>query len=293
MDTPTHALMIFVDGLGLAPPGPKNPITRPETPVLFRWLNEAAVPVDAALGVPGLPQSATGQTALLTGVNAARLLGRHAEGFPGPTLRASIRERNLFRLLTERGLRCAFANAYYVTDQQDLRLHRLQSVTTVMTLSALGEVRDARALEEDRAVYHDLTREALRTRGYAGPPIAPEEAADHLMRMAEENAFTLFEFFQSDQAGHGGEADRIRRVLNRLDRFLGRLERFVARPGRLLILTSDHGNIEDSTVRTHTLNPVPLVALGAGSETLKTRVRALTDFTPAVLDQLKSLDALP
>jgi hypothetical protein len=40
--------------------------------------------LDASLCVPGLPQSATGQAALLTGLNAPELMGRHIEGFPPP-----------------------------------------------------------------------------------------------------------------------------------------------------------------------------------------------------------------
>ena len=52
-------------------------------------------PVDACLGVPGLPQSATGQTALFTGVNAPALVGDHVTAFPTTPLRRVIAEHSL------------------------------------------------------------------------------------------------------------------------------------------------------------------------------------------------------
>ena len=43
--------------------------------------------LDATLGVPGLPQSGTGHVALLAGVNAPALHGRHQPHFPPVALR--------------------------------------------------------------------------------------------------------------------------------------------------------------------------------------------------------------
>ncbi|HXT50199.1 MAG TPA: phosphoglyceromutase, partial [Thermoanaerobaculia bacterium] len=38
--------------------------------------------LDAVLGVPGLPQSGTGQTTLFTGVNAQASIGHHVPALP-------------------------------------------------------------------------------------------------------------------------------------------------------------------------------------------------------------------
>jgi len=66
-------LLILVDGIGLGDQEPdKNPMAVART----RWFQcfrdhissvngRLVIPTDASLGVPGLPQSATGQTALL------------------------------------------------------------------------------------------------------------------------------------------------------------------------------------------------------------------------------------
>ena len=111
-------LFVFVDGLGLAPPGPANPLSAlaggplaslggkaPEA--LFRL-----IAADACLGAPGPPQSATGGTSLFTGVNAPALVGGHLSGFPNRVLREALAREGLLRRARERGARAEFANAY-------------------------------------------------------------------------------------------------------------------------------------------------------------------------------------
>ncbi|OGV42533.1 MAG: hypothetical protein A2X46_04500 [Lentisphaerae bacterium GWF2_57_35] len=285
MDGEFKTVLIFVDGLGLGPADPVlNPIHSGVCPVLERLLAEHSVPVDACLGVPGLPQSATGQTALLTGINAPEIMGRHVEGFPGPELKAIVEQHNVFGKLMRNGYKPAFANAYHMESWTEAMRRKMQSVTTVMTLKSLGVVRDTRMMLEGRAVYQDLTRATLRERGFDGPLTTPRQSAADLKRIAAEEDFTLFEFFQTDRKGHGGVLSDIHQVLAMLDEFLAELSSFAEQPNRLFLLTSDHGNIEDFSTRTHTKNPVPLVALGAGAEHFKRRVRKLTDFVPALLE---------
>lgn len=269
-------LFVFVDGLGLGSDDPAiNPMAdRNRFPNLGKIL-EQSVPLDAALGVPGLPQSATGQAALLTGLNAAKLMGRHIEGFPPSRLKELVQEHNIFSKLLAAGKTCTFANAYWLDDIAHIPARRA-SVTTVATLAAFGGVRGKSDLLANRAVYHDLTRERLRERGYDGPLITPEDAAEHLIGMASEHDFTLFEFFETDHAGHSGDPERIFQTLEKLDRFFGVMLRF----NGLLIVTSDHGNIEDSTARSHTMNPVPLFV--SDPEPFR-MLESIDQLTPAIL----------
>ena len=284
-DGPPRTLMVFVDGLGIGRDDPAlNPVVGGASPHLADLLARHAVPVDATLGVPGLPQSATGQTTLLTGVNAAVAIGRHKEGFPGPALRAIIREENLLSRLVRRGWTAAFANAYFMDEVSHRYIRQHPSVTTVAALAAFGRVRGPEEMLRGEAVCHDLTREGLRARGYQGPLLSPEESAAHLLRVARTQDFTLFEFFQTDRAGHRGDRALAEEVLRRFDRFLRPLVSFAARPGCLVVLTSDHGNIEDLSIRTHTTHPVPLAAVGQGAAHLLARMRTLEDFTPTLLE---------
>ena len=280
-----QVVLIFVDGLGLGGVDPAiNPIHNGACPNLERLLDGHAVPIDASLGVPGLPQSATGTTAILTGVNAVQIAGRHVEGFPSGPLKEVIRKENIFTKLAAMGLTSTFANAYFVDEVAEVEKGRHQSVTTVAALSAFGRVRDKAMLEQNEAVYQDLTRESLRARGYTGPLVSPAESAHHLMAIARQHHFTLFEYFQTDRAGHSGEPAQVRKALSLLDEFVGALLPLANGEGMLLAMTSDHGNIEDGRTQAHTLNPVPFVAMGPGSKALETRVKSIVDVTPALLE---------
>src|SRR5437762_10299201 len=116
-------LLIFVDGLGIGARGPHNPLDllgeeasplavfQDEEPRLA--LGGTLVRTDATLGVEGRPQSASGQTTILTGVNAPALLGYHKQGFPNKALLEIIRDHSIFRILLQAGIApVAFANAY-------------------------------------------------------------------------------------------------------------------------------------------------------------------------------------
>lgn len=269
-------LFVFVDGLGIGSDDPAiNPLAETEKFPNLGKLLKNSIPLDAALGVPGLPQSATGQAALLTGLNAPKLMGRHIEGFPPPRLKELVQEYNIFSRLLAAGKTCTFANAYWLEDSAHIPPRRV-SVTTVATLAAFGGVRGRADLLSDRAVYQDLTREKLRERGYDGPLITPEEAAEHLIGIASSHDFTLFEFFETDHAGHSGDPQKIFQSLKKLDRFFSGIWSFTG----LLIVTSDHGNIEDSSARSHTANPVPLFA---SQPEFFQRVERIDQLTPAVL----------
>jgi len=281
MDDGLKIIFIFVDGFGIGENDPAdNPLCGDRFPVLEKLISDA-VSLDACLGVAGLPQSATGQTALLTGVNAPQAMGRHIEGFPPPTLKKLIEHENLFKKLLKLDKRCTFANCYLNVDPHQIPSRR-QSVTTVMTLSALGQVRGNAELEDGRSVCHDITRRTMHTRGYTGEPITPEEAAEHLIATAEENDFTLFEHFLTDRAGHTGDMEHAVQCLETLERFVAAVSRFADTPNHLMLLSSDHGNIEDLSTRTHTRNPVPLIALGQKAAMFKT-ARSLCDVTPAII----------
>jgi len=275
-------IFVFVDGLGLGSHDPEiNPLHDARFPNLTKLLAHA-IPVDTCLGVDGLPQSATGQATLLSGVNAAKKMGRHIEGFPPAALKKLIEKESLFSKLRKLGKHCTFANSYWIDDPHNIPPRR-QSVTTVMALTALGDVRGKKELLAGKAVNHDITRWTMHTRGYDGPLISPEEAADHLLGIGEENDFTLFEYFLTDRAGHSRDRDLVYQTLETLEQFLPKVATFAEQPNHLFLLCSDHGNIEDLSVFTHTKNPVPLIALGDQAESFHA-LKTLADVTPVILD---------
>ena len=276
-------LFLFIDGVGLSKPAADNPVNEEVCPTLCRLFTEHAKPVDACLGVEGAPQSATGQATMFTGVNCPMVMGKHCEGFPGLELRKIIEQNNLFLQLKKRGKKVKFADAYLVDSAEELAERRFKSVTTVMALTTPDTVSTADDLVADRAVMQDITRETIQDRYPDIPVIAPQRAAEHLFTIARENDFTLFEFFQTDVSGHSMDYARACEVLRLYDRFLTALIRRTEAAGITVVMTADHGNIEEINERQHTRNPVPFVAYGPKEKFLRDRVSSLQDVTPALL----------
>ena len=276
-------IFLFIDGVGLRGPATDNPVNPEVCPTLCRLIAQHSVPIDACLSVPGLPQSATGQATMFTGVNAPVFMGRHCEGFPGPSLRKKIEEDNLFLRLKALGKRVRFADAYLVDSAEELAARRFKSVTTVMALTVPEVVSTTDDLMDNAAVMQDLTRETIQDRYPDIPVITPENAAAHLFSIARLNDFTLYEFFQTDVAGHSMDYARACAVLRLYDRFLSALVRFTRAAGITVLMTSDHGNIEEINERGHTRNQVPFIAFGPREEDFRTHVKSLIDVTPAIL----------
>jgi hypothetical protein len=291
-------LLIFVDGVGIGKRGAQNPLDgiASEFFSVFEG-EEPSLPfdgrmavTDARLGVEGLPQSATGQTAILTGVNAAALIGRHLHGYPSPRLKAALAEHSIYRQLINRGRAVTFANAY--TRSYVDNLPRFISVTTVAAMSAGVQLRMLEDLQAGRAVSHDFTNHFLIERGFKVEPMTPEEAGANLARVAAEHDFTLYEHFITDRIGH--ERDRelayrlVREHIPRLTRFVRAVLDTADLSRQTVMTTSDHGNIEDHSTRVHTMNPVATLAFGPRREFIASRVRSLTDITPAIIESIES-----
>ncbi len=278
-----RVIFLFIDGVGIRPPAADNPVNPEVCPVLCRLLAEHAKPIDACLGVEGVPQSATGQATMFTGVNCAAAMGKHCEGFPGPALRKIVEDNNLFLQLSRRGKRVKFADGYLIDSAEELQLHRFKSVTTVMALTVPRTIATAEDLANNNAVYQDITRETIQERYPDIPVISPQRAAEHLFDIALEYDLTLFEFFQTDVSGHSMDYERACEVLRVYDQFLATLVRFAENAGITLIMTADHGNIENMSERGHSLNPVPFIVRGPKEREILNSVDSLVDVTPAIL----------
>lgn len=276
-------IFLFIDGVGLREAAADNPVNPEVCPTLCRLIERHSKSVDACLGVEGLPQSATGQATMFTGVNCSKAMGKHCEGFPGPGLRKIIEENNLFLQLKKRGKKVKFADAYLVESPDELAQRRYKSVTTVMALTTPEVITTAEDLMEDRALMQDLTRETIQDRYPDIRVIPPQRAAEHLFAIARENDFTLYEFFQTDVSGHSMDYQRACAVLRTYDRFLAALVRFTEVAGMTIVMTADHGNIESIDDRGHTRNPVPFIAFGPREKELRERVESLVDVTDSVL----------
>jgi bisphosphoglycerate-independent phosphoglycerate mutase (AlkP superfamily) len=136
-------------------------------------------------------------------------------------------------------------------------------------------------LLEGRAVVHDLTHWRMREWGYDLPERTPEEAGAILARESERLSFSLFEYFETDRAGHAQDRETALRCLEDLDRTLETLLSAIDLSETTVAVVSDHGNLEDERVGTHTLNRAFFAAWGpAAAGPMPER---LTDIVPFAL----------
>lgn len=293
--------LFFIDGFGLGRSDPAvNPFLQARLPNFRSLLGGKSlvadsfpvvgppawgVATDATLEVPGLPQSATGQTTILTGVNASKVLGWHMNAHPTPTLKAILNEHSIFKRVAETGLSAGFLNAYRPEFFNGDPKYR-PSASTVAAMAAGMTFRDFEDLRAGRAVYHDIDHSFLAQKGYEISPVDPAEAGRRAGRLAEPFDFTMYEHFLTDFAGHAREMEPAIDLLERIDRFLGGLLETLDLQQTLLVITSDHGNIEDLSVKTHTMNPVPTIAAGPGAGEFTAGIRSLTDIYPGMLRAL-------
>jgi 2,3-bisphosphoglycerate-independent phosphoglycerate mutase len=295
--------LVFCDGMGL---GANDPATNPffHAPMttlrglfgkiptrddgIFYGENAILIPTDARLGVAGMPQSGTGQTTIFTGVNAPAAIGEHLGPYPNEALRTILKEHSIFKQLDALGFSTAFGNAYppFFFDRLQRGTAR-RTATLQAALAGKVRVRDVNDLAASEAVSGLAMNNKYWVERNAGVPlITAHIAGENLMRLAQQFDFTAFEYAPTDMVGHKDSREDILTVLNEVDEFWGGIVSQMNLETDLVIITSDHGNIEDWTAKGHTLNAVPTILIGAWRERLVDRIHSLEDITPAVVQFL-------
>jgi len=222
--------------------------------------------LDACLGVDGLPQSATGQATLLCSQNIPAAIGYHYGPKPNPVVGEFLRIGNLFSTLYKGGKRTSFLNAYppryFEVIQSGLRIY---SAIPLAVTSAGLKLKDAVDLFVGEALSADFTAQGWRTQlGISDTPVFDHyHAGQHLAILASAYDFSFFEFWLSDYAGHSQNMTDACNLLEAFDKVLGGLVEAWDDNEGLILITSDHGNLEDVSTRRHTRNPVPALLIGA------------------------------
>ncbi len=295
-------ILLFIDGIGLAPPDfPDNalgdflreytglPFVDADGPVFFD--GGVLAPLDACLGVKGIPQSATGQTTIFTGHNAPAVLGYHLFAYPSTPLIDLIRRYGLPGEVRRRGGSATSLNLY--TRDYFRRVRQSErprfSVSTHLIMDGGGEFRYEEDYAAGKAVFMDLTGRLLRDHGVDVEVISPVESADNLLRVVREDQpdLTMFEYFLTDHFGHKMRRAALEKCLADLSAFTGRI--LEERPeGVNVMIVSDHGNAEDLSQGNHTRNPVPGLVF-ADEDVCRAwadKANDLTDITPFLLNRL-------
>ena len=218
--------------------------------------------IDACLGVEGVPQSATGQTCLFTGFNAQAILGHHLMAYPNNELISLINKRSIFKYAKEKHVNSIFANSYtdgfFKSFKQGLSPY---SVTTHCVLAASIKFNSINDLLKNKAVHWDITNGTLQNISNSVPEISPFEAGQNLKNMANDYDLVLYECFLPDLIGHKMDMNKSISFLEMFDKFLSGVV-IDKSPNVNVLISSDHGNIEDLSTGGHTKNLVPLIFIG-------------------------------
>lgn len=292
--------MIFIDGVGI---GEKDYEFNPFFKYGFKIFTEIfkeipyklnaflekdgmfVFPTDARLGVEGLPQSGTGQVSIFCGMNAPQFVGKHFGPFPYSTTIPIIKEKNIFKTFIDMSKSAYFTNAYPKVFFDYLKSGKTRLSTTSLSCRLSGlKLNSVTDLRASRALTAEITNERWnRKLKYQLKVISPETAARRLLRIARKNDFTLYEFFHTDHLGHGRIADEFESIYNNLDRFLFTVLSELNKDEMTLVICSDHGNFEDLSVKTHTINPALTITAGMHAKQLADSITDLTDIKPSII----------
>lgn len=295
-----------MDGVGLGGPDPmQNPFVTAEMPVLSGLLGRSdwylqrndvitsaratLVPTDANLAVKGRPQSATGQATILTGRNVPQLVGEHYGPKPNPPVIAEIQKGTLFDEVVAAGgsaaLLTPYPQGYFDAITSGKRMYSAVPLAVVNAgLPLFGE----EELRQGRAVSPGFTGQGWRDfLGYDDMPvISLHEAGRRIAEIARDYHLSFFEHWPSDRSGHRGPLQDAAAHLEKIDTVIGGILEPWDDLSGLLIITSDHGNIEEKNHRRHTRNTVPTILVGERHAELAHGLHDLADIANIVREQL-------
>lgn len=278
----THILVLFLDGIGLGEDdADKNPFARANMPTIHaltngkRWLAETGrqesdraifVPTDPRMGIAGRPQSGTGQAAILTGLNVPQITGRHYGPKPDAETREIIRQHSYFKRVVERGKRAALLDAY--PPGLHVEFERGKTLRSSIQQAAYESGQQLFSLDDliaKRALTPEWTANAWRRYLKIDnvPDYSPREAGHLLAQLSRNYDFAFHSHWFTDRVGHRGPLSQGVELLEMFDQVMtGILDEWDDDEG-LIVVVSDHGNMEDISVRHHTENDVPTLIIGS------------------------------
>ena len=290
-----HIILIFIDGVGVGESDPTfNPLMFSQSGI-FHPDGQDRLPfggikkgLDAVLGVAGLPQSATGQTSIYTGINAAGIVGHHLFGFPNQPLRDLLHHESVFVKLVRGGKQCRFLNGFrpvfFTTPEIFARMR--MSATAEMNRGAGLPFTTLEDIRNGQGIYHEYTNQFLNDLGFSMPFFTASDAADIIVAESRKYHLILYEYFMTDAAGHSRDMAFGKKEVGRIEQLISGVASRINLKDTVLIVISDHGNLEDLRTKSHTRNHSFFAVWGDGIPVPD--LKKITDITPMILDLLSS-----
>lgn len=300
-----HILLMFLDGVGLGTADSRhNPFASAKLPNLAALFHGRTlvhgtprfstdlisfVPTDPLLEVTGYPQSATGQAAIVTGLNVPKMIGKHWGPKPNTEIQRIVCADNLCLRLVSQGHSLRLANAYppsffdgIQSGRRSYSVLQLAFATAGISLYTADDLRSGRAFSADLSGH--TWRSQLKIRD--APLYSPEEAGRRLANEAKRHSLVLFDYWMSDVVGHRGSIKEAIELVENIDAAVGGIMSEWDMSQGMVIIVSDHGNIEDMSTRHHTLNPVPTLLIGGCHASMASSIHALTDLLSVITKYL-------
>lgn len=295
-------IFLFIDGIGLGGKGSENPLVSLKWDAFERLTDGSGLldvgnirtdqlfytGIDATLGVEGLPQSGTGQASLFSGKNASKILGRHFGPYPHSKFKFLLEEESLFHKAIKSGYEPHFINAYPDIFFEKMTSRNRWTCTTLMAKSSGQALNGVKEIREETSLTAEIIQHAWREKlNIDIENITPEQAGDRILNVSESYDLLLFEYYLTDKVGHSMDLYRSTKILPVLNRFLRHLIEN-KEDETTLIICSDHGNLENLSVKTHTRNPVPLIVFGSKAARINySHAKAITDVPGVILQLLE------
>jgi len=127
------------------------------------------------------------------------------------------------------------------------------------------------------------------------PEMSAFEVTDKLVAAIDSGTFDVIvvNYANTDMVGHTGDMKAAIKAVEAVDQCLGRLAEAVTRAGGSLLITADHGNVEqmrddatDQAHTAHTINPVPVLLVNPPAGVASLRDGKLADIAPTLLSLL-------
>lgn len=127
------------------------------------------------------------------------------------------------------------------------------------------------------------------------PEMSSEEIGNNLSEAIKSDKydFIVVNYANPDMVGHSGILSASIDACKAIDKQLGMLRDLILAKDGIMIISADHGNIEDlldennKPHTAHTINPVPFILIGNSVKNLKLKDGTLRDIAPTILSLMR------
>lgn len=127
------------------------------------------------------------------------------------------------------------------------------------------------------------------------PEMSADEVTNNIIKQIKSNKydFIVVNYANPDMVGHSGVLNSAITACEIIDKQLGKLEEEITKINGKMLITADHGNIENmiddngNPHTAHTLNPVPLILISNDANSFKLKDGILSDIAPTILELMQ------